>query len=187
MSWRYVLTTKLKTRDPVEATAEHTIRYDLALGETLNKLTRYDFWEITLADDLGLSETEKGHVESVEGILRQLAEDTRVFVNPNKHEYSIISSENIRAESLSAGIHRIPVSVRSLDDRRGISALKTLTSLYGFGSKVVKVESGVLWMLDILADSIEIAREKAVEIVETRHRCQGLLANLHYETSQIYK
>jgi len=172
MTLKYALLTKLKTRDAVEATAEFTLKHNLDLKDVLIKLTRSDLWELSVSD---------------EQIIDYLATETRVFVNPNKHTYTAKPLEKIGAAEIDRGIHRIPVSVRSLDDRKGETAFKTLTSLYNLSSKVSDVKSGVLWELDIKANSRSKAMAVAKQIVQTQRRDQGLLANLHYEIAHIYK
>lgn len=179
MNGKYVLTTTLKTRDAVEATANHTLKNDLGYQDILARISRQDYWEIALS--------QRSDPSTEQALMVKLAEETRVFVNPNKHIYEILPLDAIAARKVEPGIYRIPVAVRSIDDRKGTSALKTLVSLYGYGEQIKAIGNGVLWTLDIQAESMTKAMEIAERIVVTNHRRSGLLANPHYETVQLYK
>lgn len=179
MTRRLVLTTALKTRDAVAATADYTLRHDMGYEGVLWNVQREDYWCVEL-DDTGTP----GNFES---IMKDLAEKTRVFVNPNKHRYFIKPEGSIRTEPdpEKAGRYLVPVLVRSVEDRAGENALKTLHALYQVGKTVLTIESGVLWTLDIRAGSAEEARGIADKIAVTHTRLEGLLANPHYESVKV--
>lgn len=179
MTRRLVLTTVLKTRDAVAATADYTLRHDMGYEGVLCNVQREDFWCVALDDT--------GSTANIESMMKDLAEKTRVFVNPNKHRYSIKSEGSIRTEAdpEKTGRYRVPVLVRSIEDRAGENALKTLHALYQVGKTVRAIESGVLWTLDIQAGSEEEARGIAEKIAVTRTRLEGLLANPHYESVKV--
>lgn len=176
MSRVYILTTELKTRDAVAATAAYTLMHEMDYGRFLKAVGRKDYWRITLADD---DDTDPM------GFMEFLARSTRVFVNPNKHRWDVRTPGDLASDGAGENLYRVNAVVRSRDDRHGDAALGTLINLYETGSRVVSVESGVLWELTLAAESLHDARDRALRIVETRHRREGLLANLHYETVEI--
>jgi len=182
MSRDYVLITALKTRDAVAATAEHTLRHEMGYGDVLVALARMDYWRVTLTEAPVI---ETGTAPDPADFMAHLARSTRVFVNPNKHTWSIHGPGALASECLEPGRYRVRAVVRSRDDRHGEAAWHTLATLYKMKDRVSAVQSGVLWSLDITADTLEDARNRARDMLETRHRREGLLANPHYEAIEI--
>ncbi|MBN1295160.1 hypothetical protein JXA80_00170 [bacterium] len=176
MSRTHILTTTLKTRDAVAATAEYTLVHELACSD-LRRIERKDCWQVELADIPG---------ETAGETMNRLARDTRVFVNPNKHVYEILTPDSLETHRIGPGLFRVPVIVGNREDRKGETACRTLAGLYGMGRHVVHVASGVLWLLDLAADDIVVARERARMITETRSRREGLLANPHSDTITVF-
>jgi len=185
MSRIYVLTTTLKTRDAVEATANHTLRMDLAYDDVLAGIYRKDYWEIHLADNVG-SDMESSREDAEMALLIRMADDTRVFVNPNKHVYKVVPLDVIKSEKVSDHVYRIPVSIRNIDGKKGKQAYGTLASMYGMGDSIRMIHGGVIWVLEIRAENIDSAKEIAMKIVTTTHRRSGLLANPHYEIVHLH-
>ncbi|MBN1879627.1 hypothetical protein JW823_05910 [bacterium] len=176
MKSRYILTTLLKTRDAIAATASYTLRHDMGYESVLLDAKREDYWSIEL--DYAVSPGD-----SVT-IMTELAEKTKVFVNPNKHRYAIQPEGTIHSAPCpdNPGSFSIPVVISSFDDRAGTTAMQTLNDLYSVGKNVRSVQSGVLWTLVLKAESLDAARRIAEDIAVTRSRTEGLLANPHYES-----
>lgn len=169
-----ILTTALKTRDAVAETALHSLTHDMGYGNILTDLKREDYWKIELETNLGGRDSKN--------ILIELAEKTRVFVNINKHIYTILDEDSLKTtKEQSDGKYTVFALVTYRDNRVAERALKTLRALYNVGKHVRYLESGVLWIMALKADSINNAQNIAKEIAVTESREQGLLANPHFQ------
>ncbi len=173
--YSYILTTVLKTRDAVAETAYQTLIHDMNYSDIVVGLTRQDWWKIDLELD-----SDQNNPES---IVKELAENTRVFVNFNKHSYRIISNTNdsFSAKLMKDGRYVIHVLVRNREDRAGKNAMKTLHALYDAGKHVANTENGVLWTIVLQTESEQQAIQFAEDIAKTKTRDKGLLANTHFQ------
>ncbi|MFW6156334.1 MAG: phosphoribosylformylglycinamidine synthase subunit PurS, partial [Armatimonadota bacterium] len=70
----------LKIPDVTALTAGNAIRRRLGYEDVLSSLERADYYRI----EIDVDDREKA-----EAIAREIAEDTNLFVNPNKHTYHI--------------------------------------------------------------------------------------------------
>lgn len=171
-----ILTTALKTRDAVAETAFHTMTHDMGYQNILTDLKREDYWKIEL--ESRLDGRDPG------SIMTELAEKTRVFVNINKHVYTIRDQKTRHPTGQDSGPEKtfiVHVLIINTDDRTAKNALATLRDLYPAGRYVRSLENGVMWTLTIHADSNWQAQSIAREIAVTESRERGLLANPHYQ------
>lgn len=180
MKYTGILTTTLKTRDAVAETAFHSLTHDMEYKDILIELKRKDYWKIQLISDLDDKDPKK--------IMVELAEKTRVFVNINKHIYTILDEGSLKTVQNRSNENKeyiVFALVTYKDNRVAEQALKTLQALYPIGKYVNYLESGVLWILTLRADSEKIAQDIAKEIAVTKSRERGLLANPHYQNALI--
>jgi hypothetical protein len=174
MNAKYVLTTVLKTRDAVAATAGYTLVHDLGYEGVLKGIIREDYWLV----HLDLPENM-----DIDSLMVELAENTRIFVNPNKHHYSIHPDGSLQStKNKDTQSFLVRLLVTNIDNRTGQHALATLKALYKTGEHVLAIHNGILWTLDIIADTLNDARKIAESMAITCSRTEGLLANPHCET-----
>jgi hypothetical protein len=171
-----ILTTALKTRDAVAETAFHTLTHDMGYRNILTGLKREDYWKIEL--ESGLDGRDPG------SIMTELAEKTRVFVNINKHVYTLHNENTLHTTGQDSNPEKtftVHVLIVNTDDRIAKNALATLHALYTAGRYVRSLETGVVWIMTIRTESNRQAQDIAREIAVTESRERGLLANPHYQ------
>ena len=181
------LLVRLRIPDVVALTARNALQRRMGYAGVLADLKRADYWKLTL------------NVASPQKALElatQLAENTALFVNPNKHSYSVaVVPRELRAAAATAGgkaaqrsdgPFAVRVLVTSPDDAGGEQACRALQDRLGFGDRVAAVQRGTLWLLSIIADSAAEARRIAEEMTITRRMDQGLLLNPHYQECEIW-
>ena len=165
----------LKARDPVAMTAAHAIREKMGV-RSLERITVSDLWEISfeLDDALRLQE-----------LARMLVERSIVFVNPNKHNYSIrIAKDEPLAGSV--GEDGEPVYVVSYLRGRAEDPILADRVRRRFGLKgLTHIKRGRLWVLTFESSEMQGAEEIAREIAETESRHKGLLVNPHAEEYRV--
>ncbi len=170
------LTVSLKIPDVTALTAANAIRRRLGYADVLTSLRRADYYRLDL---------EAGDRSQAEELARELAEETNLFVNPNKHVYEVRFPEDRGGDGATDGEYDVSVLVTNPDDATGAGILSALQGRLGYGGRVVGVETGVLWTMRLAADSAEQAREMAEDITVTRSQSKGILINPHFQDCEI--
>jgi len=170
------LVVSLKIPDVTALTAGNAIRRRLGDEDVLSSLTRADYYRIDLdVDDR----------EAAEALVSEMAEETNLFVNPNKHVYELRNPESRGEAANDDGEWLVNVLVTSPDDSSGEGIASALNGRLGYGD-VSAVETGVLWTMQIVADNEEAAREVAESITVTRSQSQGILMNPHFQEYELW-
>jgi len=159
----------------------------MGYAEALAGFERADYWRLTL---------EVASPEEALVLATDLAENTNLFVNPNKHSYSVaVVPRELRAAAATAAGEssatsgapfEVRVLITSPDDAGGEKACQALQGRLGYGDKVADVRKGTLWILSINAADATRARRIAEEITITRRIDEGLLLNPHYQECEIW-
>ncbi|MGI5820035.1 MAG: phosphoribosylformylglycinamidine synthase subunit PurS [Armatimonadota bacterium] len=166
----------LKIPDVTALTAGNAIRRRLGYDDVLSSLSRADYYRIDLdVDDRDIAEK----------LVREMAEETNLFVNPNKHMYDVQFPEHRGANANVDGEWLVNVLVTSPDDSSGEGIASALTGRLGY-DQVSGVETGVLWTMRIKAGSEAEAREVAESITVTRSQSQGILMNPHFQEYEMW-
>lgn len=173
------LIVSLRVPDVVAATAFRALKDRLGFSAGLHGLRRHDYHLFEITD---------GDRARAEGLARALIERTTMFVNPNKHSYSIKLDDRDLVPGMTfpeppAGVHAVSVLVLPLeeDDSDSLDFLRRKLN----EPAVSKVTSGVLWELLIRAGSREEAEATARDITVARERTRGLLLNPHYQRYEL--
>ncbi|MGD9496824.1 MAG: hypothetical protein AB7Y46_11030 [Armatimonadota bacterium] len=165
------LVVALKIPDVTALTAANAIRRRLGYEHTLKVLKRADYYRL----ELDLPDRA-----AAERLVREIAENTNLFVNPNKHVYKVRFPEDRGAARTGDGEYVVSVLVTNPDDSSGAQIAASLQSHHGY-PQVQGVETGVLWTLHLLADSQEQALAMAEDITVTRSQSKGILMNPHFQ------
>ena len=175
--YRVELLVKLKIPDVTALTAANALRRRMGYADVLHELRRADYYLFDVE-----AETEEEAIETV----RDIAEHTNLFVNPNKHSFEV-ALWRPPGEPAKVGhdLYRVRCIVRDADIDRGAALLDDLRRL-GYGDKVKGLTAGTLWVMTIRAPDSQTARRIAEEITITRSRTKGLLANPHYQVCEIW-
>lgn len=169
------LRVRLKIPDVTALTAKSALQRRLGHAEALADLERADYWRLSL---------EAQDEEAALALGAELAEKTNLFVNPNKHTYSVSPAGCAKAGAREAGStppFSINVLVTSPEDALGQSARAALQGRLGYAGRVLDVASGVLWTLTINANDEAEAERLARQMTVTERIDQGLLVNPHYQ------
>ncbi len=178
-TYRVELLVSLKTADTTALTAKNTLQHDLGYESVLLDLKREECW---------LIEVDAESTDAAEKLGREFATVVKIFVNPNKHTYTLrVVEEGVTEHSETEEAHEKPpyeigIFVGYREDEKALIALRTLQDTYGYGEKVKGVLRSTLWKLDINARSKDSARKIAEEITRTSGMSCGLLANPHSQT-----
>ena len=130
-------------------TAANAIRRRLGYADTLAELRRADYYCLDLDVD---------DPDAALEMVRDMAERTNLFVNPNKHAFTVrLLDERGRAVE-DDGTHTVNVLVTDPADASPAGILKSLQEMAAYGDKVQSVRRGVLWTMRLVADSEERAR-----------------------------
>ena len=170
------LVVSLKIPDVTALTAANAIRRRLGFAEKLRELHRADYYRLEL---------EVADRASAERLVREMAEQTNLFVNPNKHVFEVRFPEDRDGGGATDGERVVNVLVTSPDDTSGEGLAATLRGHLGYDA-VRSVATGVLWTLRLAADSDEAARAMAEEIAVTRSQSQGILMNPHFQEIEVW-
>lgn len=171
------LTVELKIPDVTALTAASALRRRLGYGDVLMELHRADYYRLSLAAD-----SEQQALELAE----ELAENTNLFVNPNKHRYQVAAGVHNAATVAGDGVWTVKVLVSAPESGAGEAILSALQGRLGYRDQVSAVVAGDLWTLVLQADSKEQAEAIAQEIAVTESRGEGLLLNPHYQEYEMW-
>ncbi len=181
------LLVRLRIPDVVALTARNALQRRMGYADTLADLQRADYWKLTL---------NVASPEDALALATDLAENTNLFVNPNKHSYTVaVVPRELRAAAAttahrssapSSGPFEVRVLITSPDDAGGQQACQALQGRLGYGDKVADVRKGTLWTLFISTAHAEQARCIAEEMTITRRIDRGLLLNPHYQECEIW-
>jgi len=165
------LLVRLKIPDVTALTASNSLRRRMGYAKVLTELKRADYYlfEIEAASD-------KAAVETV----REIAEKTSLFVNPNKHAFEVHEQGKAPAAKGEPGVFEVSVLVRDVEGDKGPGLCEALGKL-GYGGNVKAVQAQTMWEMRIRAEDAEAAKKVAEEIAVTHSRGQGLLVNPHYQ------
>jgi len=167
----------LKIPDVTALTAANAIRRRLGYADTLKSLGRADYYRMELdAPDRAAAEQ----------LVREMAEDTNLFVNPNKHVYEVRFPEDRGDGGTEDGEHIVSVLVTSPDDTSGAGILASLHARHGYAGSVLSVETGTLWTMRLVADDERQARAMAEDITVTRSQAKGILMNPHFQEHEVW-
>lgn len=171
------LTVGLKIPDVTALTAANAIRRRLGYADTLDALDRSDYYRLEL---------DVANRDEAERLVRELAEETNLFVNPNKHVYEVRFPEDRDGSGDEDGTYAVSVLVTSPDDSTGEGILSALQGRLGYGDRVRSVETGVLWVMHLRADGADEALAMAEDITVTRSQSKGLLMNPHFQEHEVW-
>jgi len=171
------LTVELKIPDVTALTAASALRRLLGYEDVLVELRRADYYRLSLATD-----SEQEALQLAE----DLAENTNLFVNPNKHRYEVAAGVHNAAAPGADGTCAVNVLVTDPDSGSGEAVLSALQGRLGYRDQVSAVVAGKLWTLVLKADSEEQAEAIAKEIAVTESRGEGLLLNPHYQEYEMW-
>jgi phosphoribosylformylglycinamidine (FGAM) synthase PurS component len=156
----------LRVVDRVALTARQTLSERLGYGDILAGLQRRDYYRVAVAGD----------EDDALAYLREIAENTTLFANPNKETFEVqpVQRPLSQEESYVALVY----------PREGLFD-EPLCRYLAFEldyDRVVAVGRGVAWTIE-LAPGVD---EKYVEeILVARERSRGLLVNPHAENYEI--
>lgn len=165
------LVVSLKIPDVTALTAGNAIRRRLGYEDALSAFTRADYYRL----DLDVVDRD-----AAEALTREIADNTNLFVNPNKHIYELRFPEDRGANANVDGEWLVNVLVTSPDDSSGEGIRSALSGHLGY-PQVAGVQTGVLWSMRIKAGSEQQARDVAESITVTRSQNQGILMNPHFQ------
>ncbi len=164
------LLVRLKIPDVTALTASNSLRRRMGYAKVMTELKRADYY---------LFEIDAASAEAAVEIVREIAEKTSLFVNPNKHAFEVREQGKANEEQAEPGLFEISVLVRDVEGDKGPGLCEALGKL-GY-EKVKAVQAQTMWILKIRADDAEAAKKVAEEIAVTTSRSKGLLVNPHYQ------
>jgi hypothetical protein len=165
------LLVRLKIPDVTALTAANSLRRRMGYADTLRRLRRADYYQ------LGLNVAT---VEEALALAEELAEETNLFVNPNKHVYELRLPDQVAPESAGA-THEVEVLITDPKDGSAQGALSALQGRLGYAGRVATLTRGVLWLMDLRAPDREAAKALAGKMAVTKRIDQGLLMNPHFQ------
>jgi hypothetical protein len=165
------LLVRLKIPDVTALTAANSLRRRMGYAEALQRLRRADYYRVGL---------NVASVDAALALARELAEQTNLFVNPNKHVYELRLPGQAAPPS-EGPTHEVEVLVTDPNDGSALGALSALQGRLGYGEKVASLTKGVLWVMDLRAPDREAAQALAQDIAVTKRIDQGLLVNPHFQ------
>jgi phosphoribosylformylglycinamidine (FGAM) synthase PurS component len=166
----------LKIPDVTALTAANTIRRRLGYAERLVSLQRADYYRLEIE-----AESEAVALD----LVRELAQRTNHFVNPNKHSFTVRPFEQRVSPPSRDGDFEVEVLTTDAERDRSGDLEAALSSDRLAQGHVKTVRTGVLWALRLRAERPQEALEMARDIAITRARDQGLLANPHFQAVRI--
>ncbi|MFO7946648.1 MAG: phosphoribosylformylglycinamidine synthase subunit PurS [Armatimonadota bacterium] len=168
---------ELKIPDVTALSAAGTLRRRLGYDDVLRELKRGDFYRISLDVD-----SEDEAVDMVQ----DMAENTNIFVNPNKHSFSVFAGHHNSVAIDDSTDTAVNVLVIDPASGSGEAILNALQGRLGYGDVVKQVVTGTLWTLVLDVEDAADAKEITEEIAVTRSRQNGLLMNPHYQDYEMW-
>jgi phosphoribosylformylglycinamidine (FGAM) synthase PurS component len=169
------LSVRLKIPDVTALTAANAVRRRLGYADRLVELRRADHYVFGV---------EAPSVEAAEALVREMAQRTSLFVNPNKHVFETRAA-GAPGPPADGGVYEVRCLVRDADFDPGPGILARLQKL-SYGEAVRCVRAGTMWTLKLRADDADQALAMGRDIAVTRSRSQGLFANPHYQTCEVF-
>ena len=166
----------LKIPDVTALTAANTVRRRLGYAERLVALQRADYYRLEVD-----AETSAAAMD----LVRELAERTNHFVNPNKHAFTVRPYDQRLSPPSRDGVYEVEALTTDAESDRSGDLEAALANDRLAQGKIKAVHTGVLWVLRLRAESPQEAVEMARDIAVTRARDQGLLANPHFQAVRI--
>lgn len=170
------LLVKLKIPDVTVLTAGGALRRRMGYGEVLKDLQRADYYALHLQ----VEGPDEARILATE-----LAENTNLFVNPNKHSYELRCPGERGESAREDGVWPVEVLVTDVEGAQAHDIRRALHERLGYAEQVSGVEQGTLWTLKLAARTVATAHQIAEEMVVTRARDQGLLVNPHFQAWEI--
>lgn len=168
MSIAIELLVSLKIPDVTAGTAKRAFQRRMGLGEVLADLKRADWWRIEVA-----AETE----DEALAMGRELAEQTNLFVNPNKHVYEC--ALHVVPPSKDGDLTAVSVLTGFEDEASAAMTAQALRGRLGYGDRIGEVERGTLWTFYLREPDLAKAKALAEEMTVSKSRERGLLVNPH--------
>ena len=176
MPYTLELLVKLKVPDVTALTAKHALQRRLGYADVLVDLRRADYYRFV---------TEAADEAAATKLVREAAERTTLFVNPNKHSYEVrFRDDDWRVTIAGPGLYSVEVLVTELNGG-GAALREALQAQWPGAQAIQELSAGILWTLILKAESAAQARQIAEEIAVTRRVNKGLLINPHYQECQI--
>ena len=166
----------LKIPDVTALTAAGALRRRMGYAEALKDLRRMDYYLLHLAVE---------HPEQARALAAELAENTNLFVNPNKHAYELRFPEARAEPAAEDGVWSVELLVTDVEGSTASDIEQALQERLGYAQQVARVERGTLWIMKLAAPDLSAARRLADEIAVTRARDKGLLVNPHFQAWEI--
>jgi len=163
-----VLRRWLKVADPTALTAREALQRGLGLGRAVEEVHRSELFALRWA----------GAVDAVP-MVRQLAANTNLLVNPNKHFLEVRTGEE-RLEP------RGNLWVMIWTEGEGEVLADTLERRNLLEGDSPRLRRALLWELQLSGEPTE-RRERAESITWLRSREQGLLANPELQEAHIFE
>lgn len=168
----------LKITDNIARTALHTCKRRLGF-DRIRSLHRAEFWEIAFP---GLS------TQQARQTVERLVEKTPYFVNPNKHRWHIDTfSTNDFNIAISVPAHA-SASILVCDhiDGKAEATLEAIQRITEGDERPTRLRRGTVWEVTFDGLNQQETIEAAERLTVTKSRTEGLLANLHYQSYQIF-
>ena len=170
------LLVKLKIPDVTALTTVGALRRRMGYAEVLKDLQRADYYRLHLQVD---------EPEQARNLAAELAEDTNLFVNPNKHTYELRFPEERSAPAPENGVWPVEVLITDAEGAQAPDIEQALQERLGYSEQVAGVEQGTLWIMKLAAPDLAAARQLAEQVTVTQARDKGLLANPHFQAWEI--
>lgn len=171
------LTVDLKIPDVTALTAANALRRRLGYEDVLVNLHRADYYRLEIAVE---------NADEAVAMGKKLAEETNLFVNPNKHQYSVAAGIHNSGAEAAEGTYAVNMLVTDPKSGSAAGILNALHGRLGYGDIVNNVSAGILWTLVLKAESQSAAEEIATKITVTKSREEGLLLNPHFQECEMW-
>ena len=172
------LLVRLKIPDVTALTASNALRRRMGYADLLAGLQRADYYRLTVAPPTA---------EEAHALVRELAERTNVFVNPNKDVFEVRMPRAAGKKKAPRTADGFAVEVLVTDPADGSAegALAALHERLGYRGRVLGLLRGTLWTLTLRTSTAEEALRVARDIAVTERIDRGLLMNPHFQECSI--
>lgn len=168
MSVTVELVVSLKIPDVTAVTARRALQRRMGYGDVLADLKRADWWRLEILTEDPAAALELG---------RELAEQTNVFVNPNKHVYECVA--RVVPPPTPPGATAVSVLTGFEGEASADLVAQALRGRLGYGDRIGQVERGTLWTFILREPDPARAVALAEAMTVSTSREQGLLVNPH--------